>query len=75
MGDILAHRVVQSGGGLMHWHIETIRNLSQTLVEYLTEERLFWQNPSICIVLSVKMNTLQDQAANLEKRVNALIVK
>src|SRR5690349_5840440 len=39
MGDILAHRVVRAGENLAHWHNETLHNLSQALMEYLTEEQ------------------------------------
>ena len=45
MGDILAHRVVQAGQSLTHWHTETIRNLLQMSTEYLTEERPLLAKP------------------------------
>ncbi len=72
LGDILAHRVVQAGGSLMHWHTETIRNLSQTLVEYWTEERPLLAKPMDMRNFTHEINELRDDAAHLEERVNTL---
>lgn len=71
-GDILAHRVVQAGDNLMHWHTETIRNLSQALVEYWTEER-----PLLAKTVDVRefldeVSKLRDRTAHLEERVKVL---
>jgi ubiquinone biosynthesis protein UbiJ len=75
MGDILAHRVVQSGRGLVDWHFETIRNLSQALVEYWTEERPLLAKPANMHSFIREVESLQDKTAYLEKRVDALIVQ
>ncbi|KIO49864.1 SCP2 domain-containing protein [Nitrosospira sp. NpAV] len=72
VGDIVAHRVVQAGDRLMHWHTETIRNLSQTLVEYLTEEQPLLAKPIDMHEFIREINALQDEAAQLEERVKAL---
>jgi len=72
VGDIVAHRVVQAGDRLMHWHTETIRNLSQTLVEYLTEEQPLLAKPIDMQGLVQEINALRDDAAQLEERVIAL---
>jgi ubiquinone biosynthesis accessory factor UbiJ len=72
MGDILAHRVVQTGEGLMHWQAETARNLWQTLVEYLTEEQPLLAKSMDMHELIREINTLRSRAASLEVRVNAL---
>lgn len=72
VGDIVAHRVVRAGDRLMNWHTETIRNLSQTLVEYLTEERPLLAKPIDMQGLIQEINALRDDAAQLEERVKAL---
>jgi ubiquinone biosynthesis protein UbiJ len=72
VGDIVAHRVVQAGDRLVHWHTETIRNLSQTLVEYLTEEQPLLAKPIDIKGFVQEINALQDDAAQLEERVKAL---
>jgi ubiquinone biosynthesis accessory factor UbiJ len=72
MGDILAHRVVQTGEGLMHWQAETARNLWQTLAEYLTEEQPLLAKSMDMHELVREINTLRSRAASLEVRVNAL---
>lgn len=72
VGDIVAHRVVQAGDRLMHWHTDTIRNLSQTLVEYLTEEQPLLAKPLDMQEFIREINALQDDAAQLEERVKAL---
>jgi ubiquinone biosynthesis accessory factor UbiJ len=75
MGDILAHRVVRSGRNLVHWHADTIRNLSQALVEYWTEERPVLAKPANLRNFIREVESLQDKTAYLEKRVNALTVQ
>ena len=72
IGDIAAHRVVLAGDRLMHWHTETIRNLSQTLVEYLTEEQPLLAKPVDMHELIHEINAVRDDAAKLEERVKAL---
>lgn len=72
LGDILAHRVVQTGDSLMHWHAETIRNLSQTLVEYWTEEQPLLAKPIDMREFIRGVNALQDDTAHLEGRVKTL---
>ncbi|HET7061933.1 MAG TPA: ubiquinone biosynthesis protein [Nitrosospira sp.] len=75
MGDILAHRVVQSGRNLVHWHADTIRNLSQALMDYWTEEHPVLAKPAHLRNFIREVESLQDKTAYLEKRVNALIVQ
>jgi ubiquinone biosynthesis protein UbiJ len=59
----------------VHWHTETIRNLSQTLVEYLTEEQPLLAKPIDMHELIREINALQDDAAQLEERVKALAAR
>jgi ubiquinone biosynthesis protein UbiJ len=75
MGDILAHRAVRMGESLVHRHTGTVRNLSQTLLEYLTEEQPLLAKPMDMHEFINEVNALRDQAANLEIRVKALTNK
>ena len=72
MGDILAHRVVRVGEGLMHWQTETARNLWQALVEYLTEEQPLLAKSMDMHEFIREVNTLRSHAASLEMRLNVL---
>ncbi|PTR14737.1 MULTISPECIES: SCP2 domain-containing protein [unclassified Nitrosospira] len=73
MGDILAHRAVLAGQSLAHWHTETIRNLLQMSLEYLTEERPLLAKPFYMYEFVHEVSALQEAALNLDKRVNALM--
>lgn len=75
MGDILAHRVVQVGENLVHWHNETLHNLSQALMEYLTEEQPVLARPTDMRIFSHEVSALQAGVSKLELRVEALINK
>jgi len=72
VGDILAHRVMRAGEGLMHWQTETARNLWQALVEYLTEEQPLLAKSMDMHEFIREVNTLRSHAASLEMRLNAL---
>ncbi len=73
MGDIAAHRVVLAGQSLAQWHTETVRNLLQMSMEYLTEERPLLAKPVYVYEFVHEVSTLQDAALNLEKRVSTLM--
>lgn len=75
MGDILAHRVVRAGENLVHWHNETLHNLSQALTEYLTEEQPVLAKPTDMRTFANEVSGLQDQVSRLELRVESLINK
>lgn len=72
MGDILAHRVMQTGNSLVQWHTETARNLSQALMEYWTEEQPLLVKPTQIREFTDAVNALQNDIAQLEKRIKAL---
>ncbi len=72
LGDILAHRVVQAGESLMHWHTTTIRNLSQMWVEYWTEEQPLLAKSGDVREFIQEINMLREDTACLEKRLTAL---
>lgn len=72
MGDILAHRLAQTSGQVTRWHAETIQNLLQMWMEYLTEEQHLLAKPVHMHEFVHESNSLWDEAVNLEKRINSL---
>jgi ubiquinone biosynthesis protein UbiJ len=72
-GDILAHRITQAGENLVHWHSEAVQSLSQSLAEYLTEERPLLAKPADMRRFAREADDLHKQAINLEIRVEALM--
>ena len=72
MGDILAHRVVRISKDLKQWHNKTIRNLSETLVEYWMEEQpLLAKSVRVDEFIS-EVGALKDDMEQLEKRVEKI---
>ncbi len=72
MGDILAHRVVRISKDLKQWHNKTIRNLSETLVEYWMEEQpLLAKSVRVHEFIS-EVGALKDDVEQLEKRVEKI---
>ncbi|TSA53731.1 MAG: ubiquinone biosynthesis protein [Nitrosomonadaceae bacterium] len=72
MGDILAHRMVQAGDNLLQWHTDTLRNLSQMLAEYWTEEQPLLAKPAYVRKFIDDVSALRNDAEQLEKRVEKL---
>ncbi len=72
MGDILAHRVVRISKGLKQWHNKSIRNLSETLVEYWMEEQPLLAKPVRVHEFISEVGALKDDVGQLEKRVEKI---
>lgn len=72
-GDVLAHRMVKTGQNLIHWQSESMLNLSQSLIEYLTEEKSVLSNHAHIDHFSSEVSSLQDHVTHLEKRIDRLI--
>lgn len=72
MGDILAHRLVQTGDSLVQWHTETLRNLSQTLSEYWLEEQPLLAKPAYVRKFVADVNTLHIDVEKLGERIEKL---
>ena len=73
-GDIAARRLFEGGKQLINWHQWQVKNLALNLAEYFTEE-----NPSIASPQDVsnffrEISSLQEDLAELEKRVTSLEV-
>ena len=72
MGDILAHRVVRISKSLKQWHNKSIRNLSETLVEYWMEEQPLLAKPVRVHEFISEVGALKDDVGQLEKRVEKI---
>jgi len=73
-GDIAARRLFEGGKQLINWHQWQVKNLALNLAEYFTEE-----NPSIASPQDIsnffrEISSLQEDLAELEKRVTSLEV-
>ncbi|MBY0474499.1 MAG: hypothetical protein K2Q13_05460 [Nitrosomonas sp.] len=72
IGDIPAHRIVQTGEHLMQWQIKNIDRFVQTLIEYLTEENVFLVKPDAIYLFSQEINNIKLNIEQLEQRINKL---
>lgn len=72
VGDIAAHRLVDTGVALGRAHKRMVSNLSGNLVEYLTEERPLLTPRALIPAFDDELRTLRDSVARLEKRIDRL---
>lgn len=72
VGDILAHRLVQTGEKFRDWGKQSIFGVAQTLVEYWTEERPLLAKPLQVQKFIREVDLLRDDAERLEKRIARL---
>lgn len=73
IGDIPAHRAVQAGENIIHWHTDNIYKLAQALSEYLTEEQPMLANKVYINEFVREVNSLRDDVEQLEQRLQKLI--
>jgi ubiquinone biosynthesis protein UbiJ len=71
-GDILAHRLVSQGKAFAAWQREAATRLAENLVEYWTEEQPLLARPADVEKFCRDVDTLRDDAARLEKRIERL---
>ena len=72
VGDVLAHRVVSQGKAFAYWHKEAATRLAENLAEYWTEEQPLLARPADVEKFCRDVETLRDDAARLEKRIERL---
>lgn len=73
VGDIFARRAMSTGQGLIRWHLESAHNLSRALAEFLTEEQPMAANRIRFRQFVSEVESLQQHAARLEKRILSLV--
>ncbi len=72
IGDIAAERLVAFAHGLRQQLRDSVENLSSAAAEYLTEETPLLAKPQHVAALMQQVDTLRDDAARLEQRINRL---
>ena len=72
LGDILAHRLTQAGQTLLRWQSQSLLNVSQAMIEYLSEEKPILSNQANIEHFVAEINTLNEQVTHLEKRIDTL---
>ena len=74
-GDILAHRIGDTGRALAQWQRDSFDSLTRQTAAYWTEERpLIAARPQI-EQFSRDVDTLRDDTARVEKRVEQLLTR
>ena len=74
-GDILAHRICDTGRALAQWQRDSFDSLTRQTAAYWTEERpLIAARPQI-EQFSRDVDTLRDDTARVEKRVEQLLTR
>jgi ubiquinone biosynthesis protein UbiJ len=71
-GDIVAHRLASGGRAFAAWQREAVLRLGENLAEYWTEERPLLARPADVESFCRNVDTLRDDVARLEKRVEHL---
>lgn len=72
VGDIAAHRLMQAGRAAQAWQRAAIVNLAQNAAEYATEDSTLLVAPRDLQAFGEAVNTLRDDVARLEKRLQRL---
>lgn len=72
VGDILAHRLVRGGRGLLQWQRDAFWGGLEALTEYWTEERPLLAKGDGVRRFVHQVDEVRDQAERLEKRLEAL---
>ena len=72
VGDIAARRLVQAGKSLHAWQTQAVSNLAANVAEYATEDSDLLAPPRKLQAFGDAVNTLRDDVARLEKRLQRL---
>ena len=70
--DVVAHRLAEGGRAFAAWQSEAATRLAENLAEYLTEEQPLLARPADIEKFSREADTLREDAARLEKRIERL---
>lgn len=72
-GDIVAHRMVQTGETLQQWSTQATDNLARSFAEYWTEEQPLIAHAGDVEKFNREVDRLRDDLARLEKRLDNLL--
>lgn len=73
IGDVFARRVTLAGQGLVRWHLESMRNLSRAVGEFITEEQPVTASHTRFRQLGPEAESLQQQVSQLAERIDTLV--
>ena len=68
VGDVLAHRIAGAARAIAGWHLDAGRRVSESVMEYVIEERGLLVRRSEFGVFSAEVAQLRDRVARLAKR-------
>ena len=71
-GDIVAHRLATGFAQFASWQKNAAQNLAESTADYLTEERQVLLRPGAVAEFAGDVDTLRDDLARLEKRLEKL---
>lgn len=72
VGDIAAHRMVRAGRAAHQWQRAALHNLAANVADYATEESALLVPPRAVQAFVLAVDTLRDDVARLEKRLQRL---
>lgn len=72
VGDIAAHRLVETARAFSGWQQQAAQNLAENLVEYATEEQPLVAKRDDIATFAAEIDRLRDDVARLEKRIRNL---
>ncbi|MBL8524429.1 MAG: hypothetical protein JNN20_12130 [Betaproteobacteria bacterium] len=72
VGDIAAHRIVDTARRGHEWRKDATQRLTENIAEYLTEEKRAFITANDLETLARENETLRDDVARLEARINQL---
>jgi ubiquinone biosynthesis protein UbiJ len=71
-GDIVAHRMAQTGRSAAAWPRQAATNLAESIAEYLTEEKHLLVTQLRAAEFMCEVDELRDAAERLDKRIERL---
>ena len=71
-GDVVARRMATGVAQFAQWQKDAARNLAETTADFLTEERPVLLRPDAVAAFADEVDSLRDDLARLEKRVEKL---
>jgi len=71
-GDVVAHRLASGGKAVAAWQRDAALRLAESLAEYWTEEQPLLARPADVGSFCRNVDTLRDDVARLEKRIEQL---
>jgi len=74
-GDIIAHRMVETGRTLDQWRAQSTDNLIRSLAEYWTEEEPLIARAHEVTQFNRDVDALRDDVARVEKRLEHLLAR